>query len=265
MSVTESYRDKAFVVDDADARIRSGEDLLTFATYQQGEALPPGGQVGDFKRIAPGTEVRIVEVQIAPTGTVFANAQAAAAGAVSGWTSSRNLRGKFVNETLGERPPANDDQKGDNAAWEAGSFIGQKTLVAIVAVDLQVKRIMLETAKAYLDLVADARTAGVTVALTSGFRTFAEQTFLFDGFSAHKPGFNTAAVPGRSNHQHGRAFDIAVSGFDGDPVYDWLKRNAPRLGFIRTVNKEPWHWEFRPEQAAALAANGRFKADGVAT
>ena len=43
MSVTESYRDKAFVVDDADARIRSGEDLLTFATYQQGEALPPGG------------------------------------------------------------------------------------------------------------------------------------------------------------------------------------------------------------------------------
>jgi LAS superfamily LD-carboxypeptidase LdcB len=50
-----------------------------------------------------------------------------------------------------------------------------------------------------------------------------------------------------------------VGGFDGNPVYDWLRAHGPDFGFIRTVNKEPWHWEYRPVDASALAASGKFR------
>jgi LAS superfamily LD-carboxypeptidase LdcB len=78
-------------------------------------------------------------------------------------------------------------------------------------------------------------------------------------------GFNTAAPPGSSNHQNGIAFDIAVGGGSGDPIYDWLKKNAPARGFIRTVNKEPWHWEFDKAKAAIAVAAKTFKTKNVVT
>jgi len=68
---------------------------------------------------------------------------------------------------------------------------------------------------------------------------------------------NLAARPSYGVHEHGQGFDLNTGGFDGDPVYDWLKKSGPRLGFIRTVNREHWHWEYRPEDAAGLAAEGK--------
>ncbi|HXQ35443.1 MAG TPA: M15 family metallopeptidase, partial [Anaerolineales bacterium] len=75
-----------------------------------------------------------------------------------------------------------------------------------------------------------------------------------------------AAKPGHSNHQHGQAFDLNTrhNVFDGsDKVYEWLKANAPRHGFVRAVSNESWHWEYRPADAADLAAAGQFKLPGV--
>jgi LAS superfamily LD-carboxypeptidase LdcB len=54
-----------------------------------------------------------------------------------------------------------------------------------------------------------------------------------------------------------------VGGFDGNPVYNWLKTHGPEYRFIRTVNKEPWHWEYRPIEASELAASEKFKLPGV--
>ena len=52
--------------------------------------------------------------------------------------------------------------------------------------------------------------------------------------------------------------------FDGtDKIYEWLNLNGPRHGFVRTVSNESWHWEYRPADAPALLAAGRFKMDGV--
>ena len=48
-----------------------------------------------------------------------------------------------------------------------------------------------------------------------------------------------------------------------DRIYEWLKRNGPQHGFIRTVSEESWHWEYRPAEAATLAAQGKFKLAGV--
>jgi len=52
--------------------------------------------------------------------------------------------------------------------------------------------------------------------------------------------------------------------FDGsDKIYEWLKRNGPAHGFVRTVSNESWHWEYRPSDAVALAAVDKFKIEGV--
>ena len=83
-------------------------------------------------------------------------------------------------------------------------------------------------------------------------------------YAAYQQGHgNLAAKPGNSNHQHGQAFDLNTHGFDGDPIYDWLAKNGPKFGFVRTVNKEHWHWEYRPADAATLAAQGGFKLSNV--
>ena len=264
MSVEQTYLERTFLVESGDARIRLQNDLLQFDRYGASDPLPPGCRVGDFKTIAKDMQIGIGDVRVLPGDMIFARAHRAdAPGTVFGWTSSQNLQGKFVNETLGALLSASNDPHGDNAAWQKGEYLGQWTLVQIVGIDLKVKRLARDTAEAYLGLVADARSAGVQVALSSGFRSYAEQRYLYDGFMAGKHGFNTAAAPGFSNHQNGHAFDIALAGFDGDRVYDWLKANGPAHGFIRTVEGEPWHWEYQPTLASELFAKGRFKADGV--
>ena len=51
-----------------------------------------------------------------------------------------------------------------------------------------------------------------------------------------------AAKPGHSNHQAGTALDLLL---DAPETFDWLQANAKRFGFVRTVRKEPWHWEYQ--------------------
>src|SRR5215216_160531 len=77
---------------------------------------------------------------------------------------------------------------------------------------------------------------------------------------------NLAAKPGHSNHQHGQEFYLNTrhNVFDGtDKIYEWLKNNGPKHGFVRTVSNESWHWEFRPAEAEQLVAAGHFKVAGV--
>jgi len=72
------------------------------------------------------------------------------------------------------------------------------------------------------------------------------------------------AGPGSSKHQNGQAFDIQTGmgkrwgnpktdpNFTGYPpgeitkTYKWLVANMATYGFIRTVIKERWHWEYQP-------------------
>ena len=89
----------------------------------------------------------------------------------------------------------------------------------------------------YLKSMIDAAAAeGVTLYVTSGFRTMAEQQKL----KREKP--TRAATPGRSPHQRGFAVDMATR---GPGQYEWLVKNAYRYGFVRTVAFERWHWEYR--------------------
>lgn len=224
-----SYENKTFIVEDPQARLRRPSDLLNFVVEN------------DKIRVIPaGTSVRILDAQVFKD-VVYVMAEG------WGWTAATNLKGGFLNETISESAPAGNDQKGPHAAWDAGHFLKQLTLVNIVGADKQIKQVSTENLDPYLALVNAAAADGVELPLKSGFRSYPKQLYLYQGYVNRAPGFNLAAKPGFSNHQDGFAFDFAISGYEGNPRYDWLKKNGPRFGFIRTVNKEPWHWEYRPE------------------
>jgi hypothetical protein len=93
------------------------------------------------------------------------------------------------------------------------------------------------TGHAFLKMQRAAHEAGVPLTLTSGFRTNAEQQYLYNCYLTKKcNNGNLAAPPGYSNHQNGKAIDVTTS--------SWLAKNAPKFGFVRTVPSEPWHWEY---------------------
>jgi D-alanyl-D-alanine carboxypeptidase len=239
----QSYLNKTFVIDDPQARIRPDNDLLTYVMED-----------GKPKVIPQGTAIRVTDTSLLKE-SVFVNAEN------WGWTAANNLKGKFLNETLATFEPQDVNPKGSNAAWDAGKFIKQITLIQIVGADNTLKFISSDIAEFYFALVNAAEADGVPLPLKSGFRTYPKQQALYDGYIKKQPGFNLAAKPGFSNHEDGYAYDFAIGGYEGNPRYDWLKAHAPKHGFVRTVDKEPWHWEYRPN----VAATGAFKAPNVTT
>lgn len=113
------------------------------------------------------------------------------------------------------------------------------TPYSIYVVTVGGKPVAKNTAHAFLKLQAAAHAAGVTVSLTSGFRTNAEQQYLYGCYvNCSCNNCNLAAQPGYSNHQNGRAIDVWTSN------WNWLFSHAASYGFQNTVPSEEWHWEY---------------------
>jgi hypothetical protein len=82
---------------------------------------------------------------------------------------------------------------------------------------------------------AARREAGLTLLVTSGYRSDAEQARLF---AAH-PDPKWVAPPGQSLHRYGTELDL------GPPAaYAWLAANSRRFGFIKRYAWEPWHFGY---------------------
>lgn len=116
--------------------------------------------------------------------------------------------------------------------------------VPIRVVLIDGKPVEVETARAYRAMRAAAARAGARLVVVSGFRTMAEQEYLYQCFKTGDcNNGNLAAKPGHSNHQSGRALDLNAR----DPmVGPWLRGHAGEFKFRNTVVSEPWHWEYRP-------------------
>ena len=143
-----SYLNKTFVIESAEARIRKDDDLLSFVMEN-----------GKPKLIPKGTAVSVTDARVL-NEAVFVNA------ANWGWTAASNLKNKFLNETLATFEPQDNDPKGANAAWDAGNFLKQITLVQIVGADGTFKYVSNDIVEFYLA----ARQRG-----GSGRRPFAAQ------------------------------------------------------------------------------------------
>src|SRR3712207_2072125 len=101
-----TYKDKIFIIEDNDTRLRRANDLTEFETFQAGDALPPDCSVGDFKRIPKRTEVRVTDVKTDGARTVFVLVEPISNGLnlPSGWTKAANLENRFMNEIVGFAP-----------------------------------------------------------------------------------------------------------------------------------------------------------------
>jgi hypothetical protein len=232
-----------YTVTNANALIRGGAP--NFAST--GSLLPQGSYV-----VVTATKDKFVKVS---EGSV-SNGQLSVGNEI-GWTAASNLTDGCSQVFFTADWTS---IKGSNACWRKGTFIGAKVLVNIVGIGGELEQITLDSLEPYMKLKDAAAAKNLSLSIESAFRTYARQEQLFKLFQAGQG--NLAAAPGKSNHQHGQAFDLNTRGFD-TPLYVWLTKNAPKFGFIRTVNKEHWHWEYRPAEAKELAAQGKFKLASV--
>ncbi|MDB4945407.1 MAG: D-alanyl-D-alanine carboxypeptidase [Labilithrix sp.] len=114
------------------------------------------------------------------------------------------------------------------------------------------KAVSKATGHAFLKMQAAADTAGVSLSISSGFRTMSEQKYFYNCYLSGKcNNGNLAAKPGFSNHQSGYALDLSTS--------SWLAKNAGKFGFERTVASETWHYEYHGADPGGPCSTGSTK------
>lgn len=114
-----SYKDKTYIIGSNEARIRRAGNLNESEKYKAGDALPDGSVAGDIKVLPKRSEVKVSDIRIGTSRTVFVFAEPIIADAtsLSGWTLASNLEGHFMNELVGFAP---SDWK--HAPSESGNF-----------------------------------------------------------------------------------------------------------------------------------------------
>lgn len=128
------------------------------------------------------------------------------------------------------------------------------------------------------EFVAAARAEGLSVYLSSGYRTYADQNYLFNrkigqGYS-EEDAAKIVARPGTSEHQTGLAcditdkyYDLKDSSLEQTATYKWMCQHCQEYGFIvRYPNDksditgiiyEPWHFRYVGVEAATyIMENG---------
>ena len=113
---------------------------------------------------------------------------------------------------------------------------GVKMTICVTTIDG--KLVEVNTASAFIKMRNAAAKSGVYIHIVSGFRTMAQQRYLYQLYKQGKG--NLAAPPGYSNHQSGHALDLNTS---SSGVYSWLTKHGGAYNFKRTVPSEIWHWE----------------------
>ena len=145
-----------------------------------------------------------------------------------------------------ELPPVEDLARVGQASvdctpWtDTGYVNGAPFDITLVTVDGEPAEV--STANAYVVMQSAAAADGVGVVVVSGFRTYAEQEYLYTCYvNCNCNNCNLAAQPGYSNHQSGHALDLNAS---SGGVLGWLNAHGADYGFSRTVASEDWHWEW---------------------
>jgi hypothetical protein len=98
-----------------------------------------------------------------------------------------------------------------------------------------------------------ARRDGVSLLITSAFRSDAEQAVLW----ARHPDPKWVAPPGASLHRNATELDLAPSS-----AYPWLEHNAGRFHFVRRYPWEPWHFGYALNAGSTVGSSSSSSGDG---
>lgn len=151
---------------------------------------------------------------------------------------------------------ANADNSIGDYSPELGTVEGQKLDARIV--------------DAMKDFVAAARAEGLSVYLSSGYRSYDEQNYLYQrkvSQYGQEQAAKIVAPPGTSEHQTGLACDITDkyysmkdSTLENTALYQWMSKHCQEYGFIVRYPKdkedatgiiyEPWHFRYVGVDAA---------------
>lgn len=92
----------------------------------------------------------------------------------------------------------------------------------------------------FLAMTSAAAADGVTIEVSSGYRTVEHQAQLVEQLGLFSHG-GKAAPAGHSNHGWGLSVDLDLD----DSTRQWLQQHAAEYGFENDVGREPWHWTFQ--------------------
>ena len=107
-----------------------------------------------------------------------------------------------------------------------------------------------DVALAFDRMYAAARADGVTLSITSAYRSDAEQAALFRA----NPNPRMVAPAGQSLHRMGTELDLGPPG-----AWGWLSRNARRFHFVQRYRWEAWHYGYTLNQRSATSGLVRIR------
>lgn len=104
-------------------------------------------------------------------------------------------------------------------------------------------------------MIADAKSAGHDISITSGYRSLARQQQLWDDALAKYGSADLArkwvAPPGNSQHNYGLAADL---GYGSSAARSWAQNNADNYGLNFPLSNENWHIEPVGARSGAYSA-----------
>lgn len=204
------------------------------ALFASTRAVAPGPSASPTGRTAPVTgfdpfgeayQAALRSAGVAPAATTPPGGPAVGAPGLTGPSTAVGLGGMPVPVSL---------QRHGNGRLPAAELtpIGQDN-----------HRLYGPAASTYTAMRDAAAREGIALRITDSYRDYAQQVDL----AARKGLFSNgglAAVPGTSNHGWGMAIDANVN----DPrTLAWMRTNAGRFGWVGQIEREPWHWEYRPD------------------
>lgn len=175
--------------------------------------------------------------------------------------------------------PDNGLPKVDTASWELllvnpwnniGDYSPETAQLENVYLDARIIDAMEQ-------FVAAARAEGLSVRLNSGYRTYYDQSYLYNRKVAEygtEVAKTIVAPPGTSEHQSGLACDITDRSYEylnseleNTELYKWMSAHCQEYGFIVRYPKdkqditgiiyEPWHFRYVGVEAATyIMENG---------
>lgn len=155
-------------------------------------------------------------------------------------------------------------------AFDVGNYIPEDLIPLNNHINVQTTASCLTepAATALIQMVNDMSSKGLSVIMTSGFRSRGTQDYIYQSSTTTQEALNdptkypSVAIPGKSEHQLGVAVDLksgndptaSYDRFRESGEYDWLVANAWKYGFIQSYQDgkesitgyiaEPWHWRY---------------------
>lgn len=151
-----------------------------------------------------------------------------------------------------------------NATHDIGTYAPDLIEVEGQPVDIR-------AADALTEFIAAARNAGLSVYLSSAYRDYDTQNYLYqrklEQYGDPAQAAAIVAPPGTSEHQTGLAFDITDQYYElktydleNTALYQWMSQHCQEYGFIVRYPKdkqdvtgiiyEPWHFRYVGTEAA---------------